>query len=179
MAGTRYVTRLLHYHGGMHDKHEAHRRLVKRLEEQAADVRRLTSGLDEEKLARRVVEGKWSLKELAAHLWRVQDVFEGRIDAMLAEENPVIARYDPEGDAAFDRMAARPGAETMAGFLEARSRLASHLEALGPAEWHRAGRHPEFPHYDVHFQVEYMVHHEAHHIYQMYQRRNPLGKMPH
>jgi hypothetical protein len=40
---------------------------------------------------------------------------------------------------------------------------------------HRAGRHPEFDHYDVHFQVEYM----AHHIYQMFQRRAPFGQMPH
>ena len=65
-------------------KHEAHRRLVHRLADQAADVERLTRDLDDEALARRVVEGKWSLKELAGHLWRVQQVFEGRLEAMLA-----------------------------------------------------------------------------------------------
>ena len=161
------------------DKHEAHRRLVARLRLQAEDVRRLASELDEESLARRLKPAQWSLKELVCHLWRVQQIFEGRIEAMLGEESPAITPYDPEGDAEFAGLVAQPAAASLASFLEARSRLAARLEALSPADWHRPGRHPDFPHYDVHFQVEYMVHHEAHHIYQIYQRRAPLGKLPH
>jgi hypothetical protein len=162
-----------------HDKHEAHRRLVARLEQQAEDVRRLAADLSDELLAKRVVLEKWSLKELVCHLWRVQQVFEERIQSMLGEENPAITPYDPEGDPEFGKMAVRPGKEVVGGFLEARARLAEWLRGLSPEEWHRRGTHPEYPHYDVHFQVEYMVHHEAHHVYQMFQRRSPLGKMPH
>ena len=33
---------------------------------------------------------------------------------------------------------------------------------------------PQYGGYDVHFCVEYLAHHEAHHIYQMLQRRSPL-----
>lgn len=161
------------------DKHEAHRRLVARLRQQADDVRRLVSGLEEAPLAQRLKPAQWSLKELVCHLWRVQQVFEGRIEAMLGGENPAITSYNPEGDAEFAGLAAQPADASVAGFLEARSRLAERLETLTPSDWHRPGRHPDFPHYDVHFQVEYMVHHEAHHIYQMYQRRAPLGKLPH
>jgi hypothetical protein len=109
----------------------------------------------------------------------VQQVFEGRVNAMLTEENPAIARYDPEGDEAFEQMVSRPALETRAAFLENRRRFADRLGQLSPAEWHRSGRHPDFLNYDVHFQVEYMAHHEAHHIYQMFQRRAPLGKIPH
>jgi len=76
-------------------------------------------------------------------------------------------------------MLAKPGAETLAAFLAHRGHFTDSLEKLSPAEWHRSGQHPQFPNYDVHFQVEYMMHHEAHHIYQMFQRRLPLGKMPH
>jgi hypothetical protein len=161
------------------DKHEVHRRLVARMHQQADDVRRLSSGLTEEQLAQRLKPQQWSLKELVCHLWRVQQVFEGRIEAVLGQENPAITRYDPEGDPEFDRMAKLPAAKSLAGFLEGRTRLAARLEQLGPADWHRPGRHPEFPHYDVHFQVEYLVHHEAHHIYQMLQRRISFGKLPH
>jgi hypothetical protein len=161
------------------DKHEAHRKLVARLRELTEDVRRITAGLDENSLATRTIPDKWSLKELVCHLLRVQDVFEGRVEAMLAEENPPIARYDPEGDKEFDKMTARPGQETLAGYFKSRQRFADRLAKLSPEEWHRRGRHSDFPHYDVHFQVEYMLHHEAHHIYQMFQRRAPLGKMPH
>jgi len=161
------------------DRHEAHRRLLARLREMPGDVRRITAGLDEASLAKRTVAEKWSLKELLCHLERMQEVFEGRIEAMLSQDNPVVARYEPDDDPEFNKMLAKPGADTLAAFLAHRARFAGRLEKLSPAEWHRAGLHPQFPHYDVHFQVEYMVHHEAHHIYQMFQRRLPFGKMPH
>lgn len=157
----------------------AHLRLVARLREQADDVRRLASGLAEDLAAKRVIPEKWSLKELVCHLWRVQQVFEGRVGAMLSESNPAIVRYDPEGDREFDALTARPAEESLSRFMVERARFAERLERLSREEWHRRGTHPEFPHFDVHFQVEYMLHHEAHHIYQMYQRRSALGKIPH
>jgi hypothetical protein len=166
-------------HHAHSDKHEAHRRLIARLREQAADVSRITAGLDEASLAKRTIPDKWSLKELVCHLHRVQQVFERRVQSMLAEDSPAIAVYSPDNDAEFEKMLSRPGKDALAAFLEDRERLAAQWEELSPGEWHRSGRHPEYPHYDVHFQVEYMAHHEAHHIYQMFQRRTPFGKMPH
>jgi len=161
------------------DKHEAHRKLVGRLREMAVDVRRITAGLDEASLAKRTVADKWSLKELVCHLERLQRVFEGRVEAMLSQENPYVARYDPEGDLEFQKMVELRAGDAIAEFLKHREQFADRLENLSPAEWHRPGQHPDFPHFDVHFQVEYMAHHEAHHIYQMFQRRVPLGRMPH
>jgi hypothetical protein len=161
------------------DKHAAHGRLVARLRQQADDVGRLTAGLDETSLAQRIAPDKWSLKELVCHLHRLQDIFEGRVEAMVTGENPSITSYMPDGDLEFEKILSRPAKDSIAAFLKSRQRLAGHWEELSPAEWHRPGRHPDFPHYDVHFQVEYMVHHEAHHIYQMYQRRVPFGKLPH
>jgi DinB superfamily len=161
------------------DKHETHRKLVARLREMTGDVRRITAGLDEASFAKRTVPDKWSLKELVCHLERMQEVFEGRVEAMLSRDNPEVARYDPENDKEFDKMLATPASATLAAFRAHRERLADRLEKLSPGDWHCGGRHPEFPHYDVHFQVEYMAHHEAHHIYQMFQRRLPLGKIPH
>ena len=163
----------------MADKHQAHLRLAARLRETAADVERLTGGLDEDGLARRVEPGKWSLKELVCHLLRVQQVFEGRIDAMLAAEGAALMPYEPDGDAEFDRLAARPASEARNAFLDARAKFLTRLEKLSPEQWHRSGRHPEYPHYDVHFAVEYLLHHEGHHLYQIYQRRVLLGKIPH
>ena len=161
------------------DKHEAHRKLIARLRQQAEDVSRMTAGLDEASLAKRTIPEKWSLKELVCHLERVQQVFEERVEAVLAQDNPGIAKYDPDGDKEFEKMVSRPTKDTLAAFVQSREKFAGRLDTLSPAEWHRPGRHPEFPHFDVHFQIEYMVHHEAHHIYQMYQRRTPFGKMPH
>ena len=162
----------------MPEKNDAPVRLASSLRHQARDIQRLVSGLDEEALATRTVPGKWSLKELLCHLWRVQEVFENRIEAMLTRSNPIIVSYEPEGDPEFEEKLKSTAAELLDGFLMERDQLVTLLESLGAADWHRAGSHPEFPHYDVHFQVEYMAYHEAHHIYQMLQRRAPLGRIP-
>ncbi len=164
-----------HPHPG---KLDPHARLVAKLREQAVEVQRLASGLNEESLAKRTIPGKWSLKELVCHLWRVQQVFEGRIQAMRAENEPVIAPYDPDTDPEFNALVAGKTAQAwLETFTADRENLAKTLEALSPAEWHRAGRHREYPHYDVQFAVEYLGHHEAHHIYQMFQRR-PVNQKP-
>ncbi len=137
------------------------------------------SGLDAQALETRTVAGKWSLHELVCHSWRVQQVFESRVEAMLTEDTPAVAPYDPDRDPEFTEMVSRAPGSVLDGFLREREKFAVRLDALSPAEWHRPGKHREFAHYDVHFQVEYMLHHEAHHIYQMFQRRAPLGKVPH
>ena len=165
--------------GGHHDKHAVHGRIIARLRQQADDVRRLTSRLEEEQLVARTAAGKWSLKELTCHVWRVQRLLADRIEAMLREDNPEFAAYAPEGDAEFEDVVQRPFTETLAAFLLEREELASRLERLSPGEWHRPGRHPAFPYFDVHFQAEYLAHHEAHHIFQMFERRSGFGKVPH
>jgi uncharacterized damage-inducible protein DinB len=168
-----------HEGAGVAGKHDAHTRIVRRLRDQAEEVKRLTGGLADEALARRVVEGKWSLKELAGHLWRVQQVFEGRLDAMLASENPALASWNPDHDPDFDRILEKSAPEVVESFLAARAAFLDRVLGLSPAEWHRPARHPDFPNYDVHFMLDYLAHHEAHHLYQMYTRRAALGRIPH
>jgi len=75
-------------------------------------------------------------------------------------------------------MADHPAAGTLEEFLTERGLLIGRLEKLSLEEWHRPGRHPEFENYDVHLQMDYLAHHEAHHVYQMFQRRTPLGPVP-
>ena len=165
-----------HHHGA---KHAVHLALVQRLRAQAADVARLAAGVDETALAARTVPDKWSLKELICHVRRMESIFGERFRRMLAEEATIVPYDNPDGDEIFAAMTHRPAAEVLEEYLGEREALCRMLETLTPAEWHRKARHPQFPHYDLHFQVEYMAHHEAHHIYQMFQRRVPLGKLPH
>jgi hypothetical protein len=156
----------------------AHARLVQRLRDQADDVRRLVAGLDEGALAKRTIPEKWSLKELVCHVLKVQRVFSERLDRMLAEENPSVTSYKAEEDPGFPKMVAIAADQSLAAFLAERERYLDRLEDLSPGEWHRSAQHPDFPHYDVHFQTDYLAHHEAHHIYQMLQRRTPFGPIP-
>ena len=162
-----------------HDRHAIHLAIVERLRAQAAEVRRLTAGLDEASLATRTLPDKWSLKELVCHFHRMESVFAERFDRMLSDDNAVIVPYDPDGDEIFVELTQRPTEEVLSEYLSRRAALCGRLEGLSPAEWHRKAKHAMFPHFDVHFQAEYMAHHEAHHIYQLFQRRVPFGKLPH
>ncbi|HWX24404.1 MAG TPA: DinB family protein [Vicinamibacteria bacterium] len=155
-----------------------HDRLLVRLEQQAEDVGRLTAGLAEESLVRQTVPGKWSLKELVCHLVRSQQVFRSRIEAILSQDAPAFAPYESDGDPQFEAMRARASAEVLELFFRERRELVLRLQMLSPGEWHRSGRHPEYPHYALHFVIEYLASHEAHHLYQMLQRRAFLGVLP-
>ena len=159
----------------MSDKHTPHARLIERLKSQAEDVRRLCAGLDEETIARRAKPEKWSVKEVLAHVGRVQQVFEGRLDALLTKDTPTIVGYDPEKDTEFETITRKSSGELLKWFEDTRGRIVSRLEKLSPPDWHRPGRHAEYPAYDVHFCMEYMGHHEAHHMYQMFERRATLA----
>ena len=145
--------------------------LVARLRNQGVEIGYLTKGLDNNALSRRVLTDKWSLKELVCHLWRVQHLFDDRIEAMLTKKDPVLLPYTPDSDTDFDKLVSHDATETREAFLGDRINFTSRLEQLSSSQWHRTGQHPEYSRFDVHFQVEYMVHHEAHHIYQLFQRR--------
>ena len=163
----------------MHDKNEIHRRLVERLREHACDVFRMTKGLDESAFTSRPEADSWSLKELVAHIRRVQQVFASRIETMLSKDNPSLESYSAEKDPEMAAMLNADGRLLVEVFLKERHTLAERLEKLAPAEWHRTAGHPEFAHFDVHLQVEFLIHHEANHLYQMFVRRIPFGKLPH
>jgi hypothetical protein len=168
-----------HHHHAVGEKHTVHLALVQRLRTQAGEIRRLAAGLDESALALRSVPDKWSMKELICHCRRMETIFAERFDRMLSEETTIVPYDSPDGDETVVALTRRPTSEVLAEYLDQRESLCRKLEGLTPAEWHRKARHPQFPHYDVHFQVEYMAHHEAHHIYQLFQRRVPFGKLPH
>lgn len=148
--------------------------LTQRLRNQAEDIRRLTDGLSEEQLGRRTVPEKWSVKEVVCHLWRMQQVFADRIEAMASQDQPAFASYDPDRDADFPGFVSRPARETLDAFARERERLVARLESLPASSWQRQGRHPDFPRYDLRFAVENMAYHEGHHIYQIFQRRSLL-----
>ena len=154
--------------------HTTHEELIARLKSQAENVRRLCAELDEATIGRRGNPEKWSVKEVLAHIGRVQQVFEGRLEALLTKENPTIVGYEPEEDPEFEAIARKPSTELLKWFEDTRGRIVARLEKLSKEDWHRPGRHAEYPGYDVHFCMEYMGHHEAHHMFQMFERRASL-----
>jgi hypothetical protein len=160
------------------DRSTARRKLVARLHQHSEDIRRITANLDDAALGRRLNAAQWSVTELVCHVWRVQQLFEDRLDRMLGSEMPAFESYGPDGDPVFEALVASHGASrAVEAFRADRDQLVRRLDALTDAQWRRQGRHPTFATFDIEFLIEYMVHHEAHHVYQMFMRRLSLGRL--
>ncbi|MCU0241412.1 MAG: DinB family protein [Vicinamibacteria bacterium] len=160
------------------DASEFRRRLILRFAHQTEDVRRHVEGLHENLVARRIVPDRWSLKELLCHIRRIQQVYmTDRLAVILKEDNPELTAYQPDNDPHFAAMLDQPSAENLTSFMEERLALIARLEELPPADWLRPARHPIYPDSDLQSLTEYLALHEAHHIYQMFQRRALLGKL--
>jgi hypothetical protein len=115
------------------DKHETHLRLVARLRQRADDVRRFTEGLDSD-LAKRAKPPEWSLKSACHCIIRTQKAHRRHVGL---ESGRVRM---PDGDAELKDGGAA-GAGCMAAFSGSGT-LRRAPEEL-PAQWHRAGRHPD------------------------------------
>src|SRR5688572_29457520 len=100
-----------HHHEG---KHAVHLALVARLRAQAAEVERLTTGLDESALAKRTIPDKWSLKELVCHFRRMETIFADRFNRMLTADAIIVPYDDPDADPVFVALTKRPTAEVIA-----------------------------------------------------------------
>jgi uncharacterized damage-inducible protein DinB len=153
--------------------------LLERYARQADDVARLLSGLPENAITQRAIPDKWSLSELLCHVRRVQQIFVShRLEPLLATDQPELGLYDPDEDEDFEAMCGEPTLEVLAAYLDERRELVERLAALTPEQWDRAGHHPIYPQSDVHTLFEYVVHHEAHHVYQLFQRRALISRVP-
>src|SRR5579864_3261121 len=92
--------------------------LVPRLLQHASDLRRIAAGLDEAALQRRPLPSQWSIHELVCHIWRVQQLFDARIDVVLEQEEPRFESYSHENDPQFETMVASSRAlETVSAFM--------------------------------------------------------------
>jgi hypothetical protein len=126
----------------------------------------LLSGVEDEVLRVRPTDRTWSIIEQVAHLAEVTEMFNARIAAILAMENPPLADRD---DAAANRKIFAAGNRELppAGVLrklaDSRAALAFRIEALEPERFARTGRHERFGSISVYQILRHLVWHDHHH----------------
>jgi hypothetical protein len=136
-----------------------------RLESQLDALPLLLAGVAPDALARRPAPGEWSAQENLAHLARHHDVFLVRLRRILAEDGPDLGRYRAEEDPEWPAWRELPVEEALARLRARRAELVALVDALGPAELARAGRHPVLGPMTVPLWLEFLLLHEAHHLY--------------
>ena len=144
--------------------------LAPRLESANAAWVRLLHGDD---LATRPDEATWSTLEYGCHVRDVHRVYAGRLQRMLAEDDPRYENWDQDATALEDRYAEQdPGA--VADELRA---VGADVEALFAAvvgnQWQRPGRRSDGASFTVESIGRYYLHDIEHHLWDVTGSRAP------
>jgi len=123
--------------------------LIMRYREGPAVLADALSGLTERQLDHKPSDGGFSAREVVHHTADSEMTSAIRLRRLVAEDNPQIAGYDPDGFAARLHYASRPVQPSLDAIRAARESTASILEALSEAEWERAGTHSEMGAYSI------------------------------
>lgn len=128
----------------------------------------VAAGLTPPELTRRPRDGEWSLKEVMAHLLKVErDVFLSRLRRMAGEERPAFERFDPDAWAAERDHREGSFADDLAAFTTARHETVAFLESLPPAAGERLGLSSVFGPVRLDQYATHVVDHDLEHLGQM------------
>jgi hypothetical protein len=107
----------------------------------------------------------WSPVEYACHVRDVFRVFEGRVELMLQQDEPVFVNWDQDATAVDDDYASQvPSA--VAAQLDAAGRSVARTFASVPADaWGRAGRRSNGSVFSVATLAQYFLHDVVHHLH--------------
>lgn len=125
-------------------------------------VQAALSGATDADLDARPAPGKWTAREIVHHLADSEMTAAIRLRRLLTEDQPNVGAYDEKAYA--DKLHYnRPIGPSLQAFRFARESTADLLDRLTPAEWDRAGVHPEHGAYSVDRWLEiYAVHAHNH-----------------
>lgn len=106
-------------------------------------LRRLVRGLTERQLARKPAPGKWSIREIIAHLADNEVVLGSRYRFIAAMDRPPLPGYDQDAFVANLGVGGAAAADLLDDFAMARAVNIGLLERVGAAAWRRVGLHAE------------------------------------
>jgi uncharacterized damage-inducible protein DinB len=128
-------------------------------------LQQTVSAMSEEQVAAPIAEGKWSPREIVAHLADCELVFAFRLRQTLAMDSPVIQPFDQDDWA--KQYAAYDMASALALFRAAREWNVLLIGRLSEADWQREMTHPERGTMTFRNVVETMGGHDVNHLGQL------------
>jgi uncharacterized damage-inducible protein DinB len=128
-------------------------------------VRQAVSEMTHEQIEDPIAPGKWSPRQIVAHLADCEMVFGFRLRQTLAMDSPVIQPFDQDDWA--KQYAAYDLASALAMFRAAREWNVKLIGALNEADWQREMTHPERGTMTFQNVVETMAGHDMNHLGQL------------
>jgi uncharacterized damage-inducible protein DinB len=108
-----------------------------------AKIARLIQGVPASKLRKRPAPGKWSVREILAHLADTEIVTGWRIRQILGAPGTPIQAFDQDSWAAAGQYAKRDPLKSLEHFAAARAANLALLKSLSPEQWKQYGIHAE------------------------------------
>ena len=136
------------------------------------EVEDAVKGLSGEQMTQPPQPGEWAIRDALWHLLMAQSVFAGRVEKMLAEDNPSlegVAVWTIEGE---ESLSAR---DILARYRDSRTATVEQLKAMSPGDWWRTAWHEEFVQVTILQQASYFAKHERSHLPQIYAIRQAIG----
>ena len=130
-------------------------------------LRRLVRGLTEKQLAKKPAPGKWSIREIVAHLADGEVILGSRYRLIGAHDRPPIAGYDQDAFVEKLGVASARTADLIDDFAMARAVNLGLLERLPEAAWDRVGLHAERGEESIRKMVHMYAGHDRHHLLQI------------
>ena len=122
--------------------------------------------------------GKWTIRQIAAHLADSEVVGSHRFRTMAAEPGRLMTSFDQEKWASGLRYAEQPLDLSAATFVALRRHNAAMLRALPEAAWRNRAHHEERGDLDLLGYVQHMTQHAEAHVGQIRGIRENLGAGP-
>jgi len=141
-----------------------------RLATQLECLQVILGGRDAAAINRRPASGKWSAHENLAHLARIHEITLERIQRILSEGRPQLARYRAEDDPEWPQWTAMRTEEVVRRLSTLRDDLIQLVARLSPKQLNRIGVHGVLGDMTIPEWVEFFLLHEAHHLYTVMQR---------
>lgn len=112
----------------------------------------------------RTREDRWSDLEYGCHVRDVHRVFSGRLDLMLAGEDPTFENWDQDAIAGAGRYETQDPSVVAVELRDAARAYADRLDALTPAQWPRPGTRSNGSRFSVETLARYALHDVVHHL---------------
>ncbi len=130
-------------------------------------LKKLTAGLTEKQLSTKPAPGKWSIKEIAAHLADGEVILGSRYRFVAGHERPPIAGYDQDAFAVRLGVENARTADLVDDFALVRAANLGLLQRLPEAAWDRVGIHSERGEESIRKMVWMYAGHDRNHLRQI------------
>jgi len=140
-----------------------------------AALRKAVQGLTKEQLDAHPAPGRWSIREVVAHLADFEPISTDRIKRVIAFDNPVLMNADENAFAARLAYSQRDVEEDLVVIESLRKHTARILRTLSDADFQRVGEHSTDGPLTLEQLLKRVTRHFPHHIAFIEEKRRALG----